>query len=533
MTWATVAVLAAAISQAPPQPAGEYITPRMAAATVAFDFAKQADRLPPDKLKSLRYVYTYKADPDCWRWVSFALNSSLGGLRSTIVSRPVQISPHVVRIYGDRYTSDPEKVGEVLALYERLAIFHPFCHETKEIRKGDAVRHEVTLAPHVADVLEPVVQATGSMAVLIEVRHFLSRSLWTLQGGLYYDWLGIPQTWRGDVSPREQLFAQLGVDFDDLENQQRVALISEVTKNRRRIDWALGENHSPAYGLPINIITRDVDLENRDPRADVFRTLARQRRDAEEFFFKLKNGGFGGALYNARGDTQRAAPGTVVGDRTVPNGHPPVLAPFWSCFRCHGQATDGEAPARFMQPARNDAIILLSQITGKNPAEINLLEDLAAIDESTIPEGVETIVSLYAAGDFERLIRRIRVDYADWTDTVTDGKTIAETSRAMCDLFAEYVYETKTPTQALAELGRKVEDADAAQQLATLIGTIPPDFFGSQEDRYIALLRACRWTEDEGWDFAVHPFQYYAVYSALATRAEMVNADRPPPMGDP
>lgn len=501
-----------------------------------------AETLPRDVVRHVRYVWNQRGRLERVKVISLVANLNS---REGIVVRPIPIAdgkllrldmrmyarPHdwaEYRDLWDEFQFDPafsllipgdavrEHHHDMTGMIRRweLVPSAPYTEDGQTFRERWRVVTEKGRLGDVKDVIlfrtdpddiDPIAfdrlrALTHSAAPIVEHRYYLFRSLTANQdgdlfkaiwGGLYYEFNAIRKAKRGEGTDEDVLFRSLGIGSKDeaaekvyarLGSGQRVAMLrSGVTSFQRRADYGalLSARISTVY--PFWSITHDVGKEDVNIAQSPLYNLRNFKDRARELLYHKANGLQGGALFNDKGALQRSVPPNVAGDRTIPEPHPPVLEPIYSCIACHwGRGHGG------WQPLRNDVTRLLK--TGRR----DILGDRTG-DEGVVQE----LAGLYA-GDPDDPLRLARASLAravlDATGPWPGGGTQVDIVRLAADelgsAWREYWYDEVDAKAALADLGWDVPGVLALPVLALLL---PPDVRAADggevpEDGILALL---------------------------------------------
>jgi hypothetical protein len=335
-------------------------------------------------------------------------------------------------------------------------------------------------------------------ASVVRYDYFITKALSTLDGGLYYDFVGIERNPVGKTA-QDAFLESLGANEEvirKLRSDQRVAMFrSNVTGKPRRIDTFQGSGIRPGSGTGLITITYDLADENVDPATDPIRNLLDFKDDAREVIAERPNGLHIFALFAGDGSLQDSAPDNIVKDHTIPAPHTARLQSAISCIRCHG-------PHDGLQPFDNDVQKMLSgllDVFGDNKSK------------GTIPDTLDRLAGLYA-GDLAKPINRSKDDYSDAVFKATDGMTVSAISSAVSDIYADYNYKLVDAVKACEELGFDVPESQSIALIAELLPPLQQDEIGiSPEDPVIGALKA---------GLKVNRYQWEQVYGDAALRSK-------------
>lgn len=372
-------------------------------------------------------------------------------------------------------------------------------------------------APHVAEGYGLLEQETLSFAPLLRADYFLRRVASTIDGGLYYQFLGFVQG--GKRLTESEIFKTAGLDVATsraVEGDDRAAVFqSGVTGKPRMVEQVQG-----AIGkarITYDVFDEDVDAS----RHAIYELLDMPNRArGKEIIFERANGLLGYILTDGQGKLVDVAPPNLVSDHQTPAPVTRQLFPPLSCIRCHG-------PNGGVQAVRNDIPTLLG---GGRQGDLDIFTDLSSKDSRTAT--VNRLAGLFAATDkFYGDLERSRQSFADsvWTATRGTGvqgkeKVAPKTAALLSDSYAAYWYprdrETGnvTPEQAALELGYRVQAGEGAKLLSQtirpgradiVISGVPVEF----ADPSIAALRRGLSVRRQDWE-RCYPQAAYLVTEA-------------------
>jgi hypothetical protein len=346
---------------------------------------------------------------------------------------------------------------------------------------------------------------TQSTAPVVRYDWFVIKSLTTLNGGIYYDLLGIEKK-PAKGTALDAFFTKFGYDPKEvakLRADQRVAMFkSQVTGRPRRVDFFRGQGVRPDSGTGLGTITFDPSEEQIAAENDPIRNLLDFKSTASEVILERANGMHAFGLFNKDGDLQDSAPDNVVKDHTIPTPYPARLQSGISCIRCHN-------PVDGWQPAQNDVRLMLNGF-------LNVYDDLA--DKKGVATDVlDRLVGLYA-GDLTKSLRRARDDYSDAVYAVTNGQTVPQAGATLANIFIDYQYTDVSAATACLELGYNVPADKAVYYLNMVLPPLQRDVVGiSPEDPIIGALKV---------GLKVQRYQWESVYADAAFRAAQSRKER-------
>lgn len=338
---------------------------------------------------------------------------------------------------------------------------------------------------------------TQSSAAVVRYDWFLFKILSTLDGGLYYDFVGVDKNPKGKTA-QQAFFESIGVteqQAEQLRSDQRTAIFrSNVTGRPRRIDVFQSPGVRPSSGSGLVTITHDIGEGETKAENDPIRNLLELKDKARELIAERPNGMHIFLLFDNQGNLQNSAPDDVVKDHTIPVPHPARVQSAIGCIRCHG-------PFDGWQPFGNDVQKMLKGM-------LNVYDDLNS--KLTIPETLDRLAGLYT-GDLSKPIRRARDDYSDAVYVATNGQTVSQVSGGVASTYSSYHYELVDAVKACKELGYQVPEDKAVYYLNLILPPLQRDSIGiSPEDPIIGALKA---------GLSVNRFQWESVYADAAFRS--------------
>jgi hypothetical protein len=292
-------------------------------------------------------------------------------------------------------------------------------------------------APHLKgyEELQRATSVKGypSLAPLVRADDLLRRASSTIEGGLYYHFIGFIRD--GKRLSEKEVLQLVGLD---------VALSRRVEGDNRAGLFQRGPTGSPGAIEQVQgavgraRISYDVFAEDVDASRHVMYNLIdiTERARGKEIIFERPNGTQGFLLADGKGSLVDEAPPNLASDHRVPAPHHPRLVPMIGCVRCHG-------PHGGVQPVRNDVAVLLDG--GEDDAD--LLDDLS-IDGGKVGRQaiVDRVAGLYRAGDqFNEDLEDSRNRLADAVFLATRGsgalgedRRATVTSKAYANIAAQY-----------------------------------------------------------------------------------------------
>lgn len=379
-----------------------------------------------------------------------------------------------------------------------------------EVNREIPLRKIRNMAEHtnlaIADKLQRITQCNNPV-----VRHdaFLQHTFDQLNGGRYYDWIGIP---RASAEQKKQgltdlkvLLLSLGVQKEDIENvvrEQRVAMFrSGVTGKPRGVDVFKGLQSRAAENEGRIFVTNDVREGDVDPKRHPMRNLRDCPVAGHEVIWEWENGTMRYALYNEAESLVDEVPQEIATDHEIPRPHSTRLRPGISCLRCHGMGS-----FKGIQPLKND-VRDRADIYRKRYPQLDIFDD-ASDTKGIVPEILKELASEYA-GDLTKPLMRSRDD-AEWacykmTGGDSGGLTYQQMTAEVTSIYNSYVYDLVTPQVACRELGFIAEDEETAVEILNRLLPRLPDTLGqgfSEEDPIIGYLKDGISVNRLGWEQA-------------------------------
>ena len=490
---------------APPPPPDRVEASRVPDTSDAVAWAVQdlMARQPADR-PFLRYLWVLPwMDVTAHQTNSFLVNSAIN--QTSVIALPDGTAGGWLIIWDLRHlaTKDADLV-RLIQTWDALGFSEPYFHaqlpEGKQIPCRSYVVNGVSYsfrrtvpAPHVAEGYGLLESETLSFAPLLRADYFLRRVSSTIDGGLYYHFMGFIQG--GKRLTETEIFKTVGLDVTisrGVEGDDRAAVFqSGVTGKPRMVEQVQG-----AIGkarITYDVFDEDVDAS----RHAIYELLDMPNRSrGKEIIFERANGLFGYILTDGQGKLVDVAPPNLVSDHQTPAPVTKQLFPPLSCIRCHG--SNGG-----VQAVRNDVPTLLG---GGRSGDVDVFADLSSGSSRTAT--VNRLAGLFAATDkFYGDVERSRQTYADSVWQATRGasvqgreKVASKAAEQWASAYAAYWYPASreagnvSPDQAALELGYRVKAGEGKDLLAQtirpgrtdiVIGGVPVEF----ADPSIAALR--------------------------------------------
>jgi hypothetical protein len=441
-------------------------------------------RQPHDR-PFLRYLWVPPWGDVSWHQVnSFLVNSAIS--QSSVIVLPEGVAGGWLILWDLRRLAPKDAdLKRLLIVWDALAKGEPYFHV--QLSKAVACRsfpyidgktynaRTTVPAPHVAEGYGLLERETGSFAPLLRADDFLRRVSSTIEGGLYYHFIGFIRD--GRRLSEAEIFKLVGLDVSlsrTVEGDDRAAVFqSAVTGKPRTVEQVQG-----AIGkarITYDLFDEDVDA-SRHAIYELIDSVNRSR--GKEIIFERSNGTFGYILTDGDGKLVDVAPPNLVSDHQTPAPVTKQLFPPLSCIRCHG-------PEAGVKTVRNDVGTLLG---GGQHGDVDLFDDLAS--GANRQATVDRLAGLYAAGDafnVEADLSRSRFSDAVWRATrgmsVSGAEKVAQKAAAtLAAQYADYWYP-RTPVEAAVnadrfclELGYRVPPGKGAAFLQQTLKPQRADF---------------------------------------------------------
>lgn len=308
--------------------------------------------------------------------------------------------------------------------------------------------------PHIDRAAGDALASFGGLAPILRADWFIAKVLTTIDGGRYYDFLGISPQWS-----QEKYLLSRGASESQvaqLRSDERAALVrSGITGKPRRIDVFRSAGVRPSVGTGLVSITHDVfDADVSDVRFDPLRNLLDATDRGREIILERANGWHEFTLWDADGRLVDSAPDQLASDHGVPAPHTKRLQSAISCVRCHG-SHDG------WQPFTND----VQQLVGSDGFDI--FGDLAAADQG---DTLRRLAGLYS-GNLAEPLRLGRNSYAQNVFAAT-RQSVPAVSAAVASAHDSYTYDLVDSAAWCRELG--LDPAWQGSPETTLRAALPP-----------------------------------------------------------
>lgn len=438
--------------------------------------AADAQSIGPDAI-FYRYIHLPAADEQTLRWHVYTVNECVSELQNPNIVLPDLIGDgHVarwdLRLLAPRIRSDgTPDVFRLMDVWDRIF------DESLYVKLIEPIKAKVAVAPykasdgktynfkllqrsHVPDALfEPhgsaLTAATLCGTPLVSLHEFQRMALTTLDGGLYYEFLGLPST-------VDDLLALFGADRAKIErlrsDQRAVTLISGVTNAPRRVIVMPGIQSRPSENQGLIWITEDFIGAEITPETDPARNLHGNKHDASELIIDRPNGGHVYYLADGNGNRQDAAPDNVATDTTIEVHGDRRLQPARSCIVCHAMNQ-----ARGLRDFGKDVQKLLS-------GRLDYAADRTTLSGDEL-DNLQRTIGRYQWNP-DKLISRSRDDYSDFIVRATATMQPEDIGEMTRRFFHDYWESPVTPLQACIELGLTVPEG--ANPVDVLARSLPP-----------------------------------------------------------
>jgi hypothetical protein len=335
---------------------------------------------------------------------------------------------------------------------------------TKDLRGITAA----TFAP-LPGLLE-LVTATNSAAPILRLEEFIAYGFSSVNGGLYYRFLGVGADLKTTVERfagkdaaaklvKEINGAKTGRLDPALSQSRALVLTSSVTGRQRLVQAFYGANGVPSVGPQLVSVTLDVAEDNTDPDSDPLRNLRDFRKyDGGEVIFTLPNGLLAYLVTDAADKVIDSVPDKVAHDFRAREVRSNVATTRVfsgvSCAHCHDFAEKNYG----WQPVKNDAALLVARLG-------QVLDDASAKDRR---RALQELAAQYGAKDLEKVLDQSRLPYQTQTHALTGVRTSRDVVQAIADIYWGYWYDRVTPAVALRDLGQALPEAKAQAELLAI-----------------------------------------------------------------
>lgn len=392
------------------------------------------------------YLWLHDRNPATPHAVAFALNCIS---RSEVAVVPeVLFDGRLIKVDLLQLAPSLTDYAKLRALWDSLVVGEPYFYV---LGQGSATIEAVTVCgrpvtvlnlrqfgPHIDRAAGDTLMSLGGFAPILRADWFVSKVLTTIDGGRYYDFLGLSKEW----SQTQYLLSRGASESQvaQLRSDERAALVrSGITGKPRRIDVFRSAGVRPSAGTGLVSVTHDVfDADVSDVRFDPLRNLLDATDRGREIILERANGWHEFTLWDAAGRLVDSAPDQLASDHGVPAPHTKRLQAAVSCIRCHG-SHDG------WQPFQND----VQRIVGDNGFDI--LGDLTKADQG---DTLRRLAGLYS-GNLDEPLRLGRNSYAANIFAVT-RQSVPAASTAVASTHDGYTFGLVDSAAWCRELGIEV-----------------------------------------------------------------------------
>jgi hypothetical protein len=317
---------------------------------------------------------------------------------------------------------------------------------------------------------------TGSRCPIIFFPRFQTLALTQVDGGFYYDLIGV------DGFSRDQALVRFGIDprnFSNPANTSRVAKFVSLVANGHPRAGKFGNTAGvrPTGGVSIWTASEDISDEDLDVTQHAMYSLFGAQFRFEEVITPKQNGMLIG-LIAADGNLADEVGANIAKDHQARPPHHAKVNGWFSCFRCHAQ--------QGYQPWPNDVKLLADA----NGGDIPVFGDLSQADQI---KAVDELKASYL-GDLDGVLAQARRDHAR-TVFLATGVPYEKAYEAVVGTYETYEYDWVTPYTVLALIGHDAEAGKGVELFREVVPPLPVNEFGySPDDPTIIALRA--WDEE-------------------------------------
>jgi hypothetical protein len=300
---------------------------------------------------------------------------------------------------------------------------------------------------------------------------FQSLSLTTIDGGIYYDLIGV------EGLNLSQSLSRFGVDQRDFTNadatNRSAVFVSRVTSRPRAGIFGFASGIRPTDGTGLWTATEDIAEKDADPEQDAIDNLAGAKFTAGEAILQRSNGFLAGLAYNAAGVLQDEVPPDVARDNQAPAPFHARINGWFSCMRCH-EDTGYQDFGNDVKAITNAGGLIFGDFSAAPGKELSTVDQLRA----------------QYAGDLTRPLDEARRAHAAVVFRAT-GKPYEEVRAAVVSTYESYENSWVTPQIALRWIGYECKEPEAKKLFAEIVPPLPANVLGvSPEDAAVLGLRA-------------------------------------------
>lgn len=464
--------------------------PRLAIAAAVAD----AQQLGPQAI-FVRYIWNPVPDPAAVAWHTQVVNECVSAIDNPMIVRPTVLADGYLlrwdlRELAPRVNADGSAdVFRLMEVWDR--IFDPYL----QVKLLAPLRIRIATPPYVAsdgktyrhkiverstttsDLYEPsgsqLQAACLTNVPIVSLPEFMRACMTTVDGGLYYDFLDLPET-------LDELLELVGAERERAESQRAdikaVSVRSDITHAPRRIIVLRSIGSRPSENQGLVWLTEDFAKGELPPDVDPARNLQGRKRDAGENIGDRANGGHWYYLHDKDGRRQDSAPDNIASDKHFLDTR---LQPAKSCIVCHAIEK-----SRGIRSFAKDVDATLAH----GPVE--------QVGERGVPLGQEFDQASRTVGQYHwdprKMVDRARDDYSDFCVRCTGTMQPEDIGEMTRQFFTRYEDAAVTPTQACAELGidPPADDQAAGELLRQRCPPLPVELLPGvlPEDIYVATL---------------------------------------------
>lgn len=441
-----------------------------------------------------RYVWMPYADEQLYKWHLYTANECVSDLHNGHIVRPTVLAGGTLLRWDLRHLAPQIRADGTPDVFRLMAVWDSIFDPHLSVQLVSPIKIKIATAPYKAndgktysfrivdrstttsELFEPYGSQLQALTLtntpMITLHELQRRMLTTVDGGKYYDLLGLPST-------VNELLAKFGAERNRAEqfrsDLKAVQLVSGVTHGPRRIVILPGQGSRPSENQSLAFLTEDFVLDTVAAGNDPARNLAGTVHDAGEIIIERPNGGHVYYLADGQGKRQDLAPDKIpVHD---PNFIDKRLQPAKSCIVCHAQE-QSRGLISFQQQAVD-----------------SLGHSFDAVERGAV-EGVQIADPARLVGQYrwnaDKLVSRCRDDYSDFAIATTGNLQPEDLGELTRQFFVGYWETPVDAREALCVLGQEppatVREASAQlrQILPPLNVEVVPGLL--PEDPYIAAL---------------------------------------------
>lgn len=408
-------------------------------------------------------------------------------------------------------------------------------------KPSPTIKRTFAAEPYLGDEGVRLFATTGSAVPMMRLDEFVAFTTDSVNGGLYYELVGVQKTLgdtvakfagadaakkvlrqtevmrlaeqvhrdeRNRLGDKARGIYEIAGEFDqELAKSKAVMNESAVTMRQRAFLFVAGANIAPAEGPQLVAITFDLAEDNTSPKADPQRNLSTyETYNGGEGIIAMPNGMLVYFVFDNQDRIIASVPDTVAWNRVATKARTnagTVRVSTATCGWCHDQAEKNWG----WQPVRNDIARDFERIT-------RILGDRPEIGKHADKfREIQRLAANYAADDIalDNMLNGSRLSYQRCVNLATGAKNSRDVITGLADSYWGYWNDQVWPEDIVRDLGHVMTRKDAQAYLIRNIAPNPdasiPDLF--KEDRIIARAK-------DGESIA--PAQYRAVASEVMER---------------